>query len=207
MSTSKTAFWTTFWSAISALAAVAAVIIALSQESSNPTGSAQPAVTVDTSSAQSRARSSTAQSPSADQPNLTAAESALADQLSSELFSSCEPERSEERNGVAAALNCDATGPPRRPLILQFETRDALTAWIENEQEEIVDEGNCTDGKESIGNWRNSGEVQGRIACTWKNRPLFRICWTYDKEMLAIVAEGTDTQALGDWWKKAAIPV
>lgn len=117
----------------------------------------------------------------------------------------CTARPDEEGGDVLAAVNCSATtsGPTLRPLA-ELLTAGSGQTWFQNNTRGFTSTSDCLAGS-LVGTWHNS-VASGPLGCTiWSNNTL-RIVWVVGGDV-ALIAEGSDYQAMFNWWKSNACPV
>ena len=161
------------------------------------TGSAAGQSPTPSSPSPSRSPSATA--------SLSTAEQQLVNMLNANQLDRCTARPDEESGDVLAAVNCSATtsGPTLRPLA-ELLTAGSGETWFQNNTRGFTNSNNCVAG-ELVGTWHNS-VASGPIGCTiWSNGTL-RIVWVVGGDV-ALIAEGSDYQAMYNWWRSNACPV
>jgi hypothetical protein len=156
----------------------------------------------------SPASSSPSPSPSPS-PSATASVSAeeqqLVNMLNANQLNRCTGRPDEESGDVLAAVNCSATtsGPTLRPLA-ELLTPGSGENWFQANTRGFTNSDNCVGGQ-YLGTWHNS-VASGPLGCTiWSNGTL-RIVWVVDGNV-ALIAEGSDYQAMFNWWRSNSCPV
>jgi serine/threonine protein kinase len=137
--------------------------------------------------------------------SLSTAEQQLVNMLNANQLDRCTARPDEENGDVLAAVNCSATtsGPTLRPLA-ELLTAGSGQTWFQNNTRGFTSTSDCLAGS-LVGTWHNS-VASGPLGCTiWSNNTL-RIVWVVGGDV-ALIAEGSDYQAMFDWWKSNACPV
>ena len=137
--------------------------------------------------------------------SLSTAEQQLVNMLNANQLDRCTARPDEEGGDVLGAVNCSATtsGPTLRPLA-ELLTAGSGQTWFQNNTHGFTNSNNCVAG-EYVGTWHNS-YTSGPLGCTiWSNGTL-RIVWVVGGEV-ALIAEGSDYQAMYNWWRSNSCPV
>lgn len=137
--------------------------------------------------------------------SLSTAEQQLVNMLNANQLDRCTARPDEEGGDVLAAVNCSATtsGPTLRPLA-ELLTAGSGQTWFQNNTRGFTNSNNCVGGQ-YVGTWHNS-YTSGPLGCTiWSNNTL-RIVWVVGTEV-ALIAEGSDYQAMYNWWRSNSCPV
>ena len=137
---------------------------------------------------------------------LTAAEQQLAGSLNSGFFDDCTGRPDLVSVNALVAINCSSTttGPTLRPLAETLASGHAET-WFQNNTSGFTNSNDCAGGS-YVGTWSHDGSVAGQLGCGVEANGLLRIVWVVDNQV-GLIAEGSDHQALYNWWKSSACAV
>jgi hypothetical protein len=139
--------------------------------------------------------------------SLNAAEQQLADSLNSGIFDNCTSRADVLSVNTLAAINCSTTtvGPNLRPLAETLAPGHAET-WFQNNTAGYTSSSNCASGS-FVGYWTHPGSAGGRVGCGVAANGMLRIVWIIDDNQVGIIAEGSNFQAMDNWWKSNACAV
>jgi hypothetical protein len=139
--------------------------------------------------------------------SLDAGEKQLANSLNSRVFDNCTGRADVLSVNTVAAINCSATtvGPTSRPLAETLTSGHAET-WFQNNTSGYTNSSTCADGS-YVGTWSHDGSVAGQLGCGLEANGLLRIVWIVDNNQVGIIAEGSNHQALYNWWNSNACAV
>ena len=131
---------------------------------------------------------------------FSSAETQLIGMLNARVMDNCTARTQDEGGIILAAINCSAvaSGPTLRPLV---ETLSAGTAgtWFQNQASGVTNNNDCPDGAYN-GTWSHNGVVEGQLVCKVESNGLLRMAWVIDGN-IGVIAEGSDHEALHDWWR------
>ncbi|MEU7058950.1 PT domain-containing protein [Streptomyces sp. NPDC046197] len=142
-----------------------------------------------------------------DSSGLTPQQRELADRIAGGDLSGC---RAASPGAYAsAAVNCrSATGPARNPLVVSFADAGRMALWLNAEKSRFTVStlaANCYTAQAYAGPWYNRyGARTGTILCHWDSGR-YRMAWSYDDKLVAVVAEDPNASSLVTWWR--GIPV
>ncbi|SNX62063.1 hypothetical protein SAMN06272735_3814 [Streptomyces sp. TLI_55] len=135
---------------------------------------------------------------------LTADERALAERVGGDL-SGC---RSADPGDYASvAVNCEsAQGPATDPIVLSFADADQMRNWMTEETSDftVSETGSCENHGNYAGLWNLYGTDAGTVACHWGDG-VYRIAWSFEDQLIGVVAESPDADSLVTWWKSAPV--
>lgn len=101
---------------------------------------------------------------------------------------------------ATTALNCSTSGSvlAMRPAIETFASGNAET-WFQQHTSGFKVGSGCASGA-WLGHWSYGSSVAGQLGCAFITGGLLRIVWVVGNQ-IGIVAEGSDAQAVYNWWK------
>lgn len=88
-----------------------------------------------------------------------------------------------------------------RPAIEAFASGNAQT-WFQEHTSGFKSGSNCVGGS-YLGTWSHDGTDAGQFGCALISGGLLRLVWVVGNQV-GFVAEGSDAQAVYDWWKTIA---
>jgi hypothetical protein len=143
--------------------------------------------------------------PPAPVSSLTPGEQQMVDQLNPNDLNNCTGRPALEGGGVLAAVNCDSgqPGPSLRPLVVRFSDLYAAEEWFAKYTTGFVDHDDCPDGYR-LGTWTHNYVVSGLLGCAYETSTDFRMVWILDNVLIGVIADGTNGQAMYDWWTGSA---
>lgn len=106
--------------------------------------------------------------------------------------------------GVEASIQCNPVADlDYKVLVAQFDDSSSLAAAMKEREALATDEGDCSDGDESVGPWTQGGEDRGRLACYWTQEDgedYFKVVWSFDDELIMAIALDSSATEVGQWW-------
>ncbi|ONH35369.1 hypothetical protein BL254_11940 [Protofrankia sp. BMG5.30] len=133
---------------------------------------------------------------------LTAAQSDLEATLDPTEIDDCVGNSDDEDSDIEASLTCRSSSGT---LVRAFHYYDSgsLRNDIDYRSGQITEDGSCRTGRNSIETWHVTSRPNvdvGSLLC-YHDGGNYVIFWSYDDDLTAFAAQGTDAAALFKWWQ------